>query len=128
MDDPEVANARLAELAMAVDPQRVKHAYVDLTNQTAAASADTVVAAVTAKKIRVIAMGLSVSLAAVVSLQSNAVRISEQWWSAAYGGRERGQNAQGYYETVAGEALKCLCNAGGGGATIGGIWIQYIEI
>lgn len=99
-----------------------KYAFVD---QAASTTAGTVVAAVTSKKIRVLALYcIAGATATDVTFLSNATAKTAKFANGANGGAVLGYNPQGWFETVAGEALKATTGAG----SSTGIGVVYVEV
>jgi hypothetical protein len=94
-------------------------------NIAASQTASEVVAAVSGKRIRVIAFRLHAGGTATdVTFNSASTEISEKFACAANGGRADGFSPVGHFQTVAGEALTVTTGAG---ATTG-IGVVYVEV
>lgn len=90
----------------------------------ASQSNSTLIAAVPTKKIRVIAISMTAgATATTVTLQSNATAIGPATALAINGGICYPPNPLGWFETVAGEALKVTTGAG----STTGYQILYVE-
>lgn len=97
-----------------------------LLNQAASGTNQTLVAAVTAKKIRVLA-AVFVAGGTATTLTFNSATlgaISALFANAANGGATLPFNPSGWFETVAGEALTVTTGAG----STTGIQITYVEV
>lgn len=116
---PDIANPRLAALAVDVDPATVKRAFVDLAGN---AAPQEVIAAVAGAKIRVLACVVSADVATDVSWYSAATAISGTFNLAATGQLSRTNWAAGWWETAAGEALNLKTSAACG------VMVWYQEI
>jgi hypothetical protein len=94
-------------------------------NIAASQTASSVVAAVTGKKLRVIAFRLHAGATATnVTFNTASTAISELFACAINGGRADGFSPVGHFETVAGEALTVTTGAG---STVG-IGVVYVEV
>lgn len=104
---------------MSADIKRAK------VNVAASQTDSSVIAAVTSKKIRVLALFTITGTSATdLTFQSNATAITCLIANAANGGAVLPYNPVGWFETTAGEALKVTTGAG---ATTG-IHVVYVEI
>lgn len=92
----------------------------------AAAQTDSqIVALVSSKKIRVLALEVMAAATATdITFQSNATAISGKFPNGANGGAVLPFNPAGWFETVAGEALKATTGAG----SSTGVTLTYIEV
>lgn len=94
-------------------------------NIAASQTDSSVVAAVTSKKLRVLAVYcVAGGTATTITLQSNATAKSALFANAANGGFVLPFNPVGWFETASGEALKATT---GSGSTTG-IGVVYIEV
>ncbi len=96
-----------------------------IANIAASQTASSLVAAVTGKKIRVISVyALAGGTATNLTFNSASVAISALLANGTNGGEVLPRNEDGWFETVAGEALTVTTGAG---ATTG-IGVNYIEV
>lgn len=100
----------------------VKYAYLDATG----AGNTAIVAAVTGKKIRVLAVAAHALTAVTIHFESSTTQISADVAAGATGGyvRPMGQLPYGWFETAAGEALNVNLSS----AVATGIDLVYIEV
>jgi hypothetical protein len=109
-------------LPSAVEAARIKRA---LLNQAASGTAQSLVAAVTGKKIRVVSVfAVAGTTATNLTFNSASSAISPLIANAANGGIVLGHNPGGWFETVAGEALTVTTGAG----STTGLMVNYIEV
>lgn len=91
----------------------------------AASSTTAVVAAVTGKKIRVIALAMVAGDTATdITFKSGSTAISPLFANAANGGAVLGVNEHGWFETTEGAALNAVTDTGSNT----GILVTYIEV
>ncbi len=94
-------------------------------NVAASQTDSSLVALVASKKLRVLAAyALPGATATDLTFQSNAVAISAKFANGANGGEVLPFNPVGWFETVAGEALKVTTGAG----STTGIGVVYVEV
>jgi len=109
-------------LPAAVEAARVKRAFLNLA---ASATQTSLVAAVTAKKIRVLSVyAVAGGTATNLTFNSATTVISPLLANAANGGIALSHNPGGWFETVAGEALTVTSGAG----STTGLMVNYIEV
>jgi len=100
----------------------IKHAFANVAQSQTDSE---VVAAVTGKRIRVLAYHCQAGdTGTQVTFQSNSVAISSLKDNAANGGAVGNFNPLGWFETVAGESLKVTTGAG----SDTGIDVGYVEV
>lgn len=96
-----------------------------ILNQAASGTAQSLVAAVALKKIRVVAaVFVAGATATALTFNSAAAAITPLFANAANGGASLPFNEAGWFETVAGEALTVTTGAG----STTGILVRYIEV
>ncbi len=99
-----------------------KRAFVNIA---ASQTDSSIVALVASKKLRVLSLVMVAGATATnITFQSNAVAISPLFANGVNGGAVLPFNPAGWFETVAGEALKA--STGAGSAT--GVILSYIEV
>jgi hypothetical protein len=102
-----------------------KTSHVNALLSTSSSGDNTVVAAITNAKIRVLSVAVVATLANVVTFKSGAsTAISAAFPLGANGGIVLPFNEHGWFETAAGEAL--VINMGTATAT--GVQVQYVRI
>lgn len=123
--------SKAAKVAAAVESSVMTAAGAELTpkfaflNQAASGTAQTVVAAVTSKKIRVLSLSLTVGATATnVTLNSASSAKTCLIACGANGGVIWPHSPVGWFETVSGEALTVTTGAG----STTGIHVVYIEV
>jgi hypothetical protein len=110
------------ELADGAGRAAVKRAIL---NQAASGTQQTVVAAVTGKRIRVLALAMVAGASATnATFLSNSTTISPLFANGANGGAVLPVNEHGWFETAEGEALKITTSSG---ATTG-VLVTYLEV
>lgn len=96
-----------------------------ILNQAASGTAQTLVAAVTGKKIRVLAaVFVAGGTATALTFNSASAAISPLFANGVNGGAALPFSEAGWFETVAGEALTVTTGAG----STTGILVRYIEV
>lgn len=111
--------------AMLTEESAVAGLTIKFATIAASSSGDnTLVAAVTAKKIRVLNYVLIANAAVNGKFQSAATDISGLLYMAANGGASSGYSPVGHFQTVAGEALELNLS---GAVAVGG-HLSYVEV
>ena len=114
-----IESSQVASLGTALTP---KFAAISASSS----GANTIVAAVAAKKLRVLSYVISASAAVNAKWQSHAIPTDKTGllYMATNGGAVAGFNPAGWFETIAGEALDLNLS----GATAVGGHLSYIEV